>query len=97
MSIKDVKSVLNRDDSIGLPKETRPLKEDEVQVTVRVGNASVTVTSHDNQLTVSTARVSEKEQAFVNAVVDDARHYILPAQDDALESAVMVVSQINEA
>ncbi|MGO7215261.1 hypothetical protein ACCS75_29815 [Rhizobium ruizarguesonis] len=94
MAIRDVKDALEAT----LPKETRELKDGEVQVTVRAGNATVTLSVYDNQVTVATARSPGAKPAIVEAITDRVSHtHLLSSDEEAFDSAVMVVSQINEA
>ncbi|MDB5553449.1 MAG: hypothetical protein JWL86_3433 [Rhizobium sp.] len=96
MSIRDVKNTLETE--INLPKASRELKDGEVQIVVRVGKATVTVSAHDNQVTVSTTKDPNGRRAVLEAVGGNVSHtHLLSSQEDAFDSAVMVVSQINEA
>ncbi|WFU53620.1 hypothetical protein QA639_28695 [Bradyrhizobium pachyrhizi] len=96
MSIRDVKNTLETE--IKIPKESRELKDGEVQIVVKAGNATVTLSVHDNQVTVSTLRDPNGRHAVLEAVPDSVSHrHLLSSQEGAFDSAVMVVSQINEA
>jgi hypothetical protein len=88
MSVRDVKEAIAKSSA----SLTRPLDDGEVQIIVRAGRAQVTVSANKNQVTVSTDKtlLTDKIRG-INA------EQVFFSDEEVLGSAVMVLSQINEA
>lgn len=96
MAIRDVKQAI--DETSGSETFTRVLDDDEVMITVRAGRARVTITAGKNQVTIQSDKVLETDKVYLSGklpVLDEGR--ATQIEDETLDSAVMVLSQINEA
>jgi hypothetical protein len=95
MTIRDVKQAL---DETAASVEGRPIDDDEVQVVIRAGRAQVTITAGKNQVTIKSDKVlsTDKVQVTGKTPSIDTGHVFI-RNDEVLDSAIMVLSQINEA
>jgi len=98
MTIRDVKQALDQAGDATSPVEDRPIDDDEVQVVIRAGRAQVTITAGKNQVTIKSDKVlaTDKIHLTGKSPAIDSGHVFI-RNDEVLDSAVMVLSQINEA